>query len=77
MSRARVKVFTINKSQAVRLPKAVELPAKVKEVTITAVGRSRVIAPAGGSWDVFFDLPKPTTPFVREQPKDQERKGSF
>ena len=39
---ARSTVFTtINRSQAVRLPKPVALPAGVRQVEITKMGRSR------------------------------------
>ena len=37
-------VFTSNRSQAVRLPKAVAFPEGVREVDILKIGRSRVIA---------------------------------
>ena len=52
---AKSSVFMNNKSQAVRLPKPVALPDSVKKVDIVKVGRSRVITPAGESWDVWFD----------------------
>ena len=48
-------VFKSNKSQAVRLPKAVALPEHVKKVDIITQGNARLIVPAGGSWAVFFD----------------------
>lgn len=48
-------VFQSNRSQAIRLPKAVALPANVKRVDIVAVGRTRIIAPAGEVWDSWFD----------------------
>ncbi|PJX01614.1 AbrB/MazE/SpoVT family DNA-binding domain-containing protein, partial [Escherichia coli] len=44
-------VFLSNRSQAVRLPKAVALPEDVKKVEIIAIGRTRIIPPAGESWD--------------------------
>ena len=44
-------VFLSNRSQAVRLPKAVALPEDVKKVEIIAIGRTRIITPAGESWD--------------------------
>ena len=40
-------VFLSNRSQAVRLPKAVALPENVKRVEVIAVGRTRIITPAG------------------------------
>src|SRR4030081_1298881 len=44
-------VFTSNRSQAVRLPKAVAFPADVHHVDILKIGRSRLIVPQGRRWD--------------------------
>ncbi len=68
-------VFLSNRSQAVRLPKAVALPRDVKRVDIVAVGRTRIITPAGESWDSWFEGEGVSTDFMasREQPKGQER----
>ncbi len=76
MARVRSKVFHNNKTQAVRLPKAVAMPADVREVEITAVGHARVITPVGHSWDLFFDGPAVSADFMsrREQPPMQRRK---
>ncbi|NIJ09332.1 antitoxin VapB [Sphingomonas vulcanisoli] len=49
------RVFVTNRSQAVRIPKAAEFPADVRDVAIRCVGRSRVMSPAAGTWDDFFD----------------------
>ena len=70
-------VFLSNRSQAIRLPKAVALPEDVKRVDIVAVGRTRIIAPAGEAWDSWFDGESVTTDFMteREQPAPQEREG--
>lgn len=51
---ARSTVFTTNRSQAVRLPKAVAFPEDVHQVEIIKVGSSRVITPVGRRWDDFF-----------------------
>lgn len=51
----RTTVFRNNRTQAVRVPKALELPADVREVEIRAVGRTRVIEPAGSGWDEWFE----------------------
>lgn len=77
MNRARSKLFRNNRTQAVRLPKAVELPATVRQVEITAVGHSRLISPVGGSWDAFFDGPPVSDDFMstRDQPEMQEREN--
>ncbi|ANC31801.1 type II toxin-antitoxin system VapB family antitoxin [Isoptericola dokdonensis] len=51
----RTTVFRNNRTQAVRLPKAVALPDDVREVDVRVVGRTRVIEPAGTGWDEWFD----------------------
>jgi antitoxin VapB len=68
-------VFVTNKSQAVRLPKPVALPANVKQVEITKIGHSRLISPVGRSWDAFFDNVKVSDDFMKErvQPKPEKR----
>lgn len=73
----KTTVFKSNRSQAVRLPKAVALPEDIKQVDIVAVGRSRIITPAGESWDQWFDGPKVSSDFMseREQPEIQRREG--
>lgn len=70
-------VFQSNRSQAVRLPKAVALPEDVKRVDIIALGRTRIIAPAGEIWDSWFEGPAATVDFMteREQPDMQEREA--
>ena len=70
-------VFLSNRSQAIRLPKAVALPDDVKPVDIVAVGRARIITPAGESWDSWFEGEAVTADFMseREQPAPQEREA--
>jgi len=70
-------VFQSNRSQAIRLPKAVALPEEVKRVDVVAVGRTRIISPAGESWDSWFDGADVSADFMseREQPAEQEREG--
>ncbi|WP_097456833.1 toxin-antitoxin system antitoxin VapB [Escherichia coli] len=70
-------VFLSNRSQAVRLPKAVALPEDVKKVDVIAVGRTRIITPAGESWDSWFDGDSVSAGFMndREQPAVQERES--
>jgi antitoxin VapB len=74
---ARSTVFTTNRSQAVRLPKPVALPAGVRQVEITKIGRSRLISPADQSWDAFFDGPQASDDFVpeRRQPAADDRES--
>lgn len=68
-------VFQSNRSQAIRLPKAVALPQDVKRVDVVVLGRTRIITPVGESWDSWFDGEGVTPDFMvqREQPADQER----
>lgn len=68
-------VFQSNRSQAVRLPKSVALPDDVKRVDVIAIGRTRILTPAGECWDSWFDTEGVTADFMtqREQPADQER----
>lgn len=71
----KTTVFKSNRSQAVRLPKAVALPEDVKHVDIVAIGRARIITPAGEGWDGWFDGENVTSDFMsnRDQPDEQIR----
>lgn len=71
----RAGVFKTNRSQAVRIPKALALPESVKQVDIVPLGRSLLITPAGEAWDSWFDGEGVSDDFMgdREQPQDQER----
>lgn len=55
------------------------LPDGVRQVEIVRLGRSRLISPAGHSWDGFFDGDglAVSADFLREreQPPAQEREG--
>ncbi|ULJ72304.1 type II toxin-antitoxin system VapB family antitoxin [Rhizobium gallicum] len=65
-----------NRSQAVRLPKAVAFPENVHQVDILKIGRSRVIVPQGKRWDdLFLSGPRASEDFLseREQPAAEER----
>jgi len=70
-------VFMNNRSQAVRLPKAVALPEGIKHVEVLAVGNARIITPKGESWDIWFQGPTVSDDFMveREQPDHQVREG--
>jgi antitoxin VapB len=59
------------------LPKAVALPDDVKRVDVIALGRTRIITPAGEAWDSWFDGEGATADFMadREQPDHQEREA--
>jgi antitoxin VapB len=69
-------VFTSNRSQAVRLPKAVAFPESVHQVDILRIGSSRVIVPRGRRWDDFFQhTARASEDFMidREQPPAEPR----
>ncbi len=66
-------VFTNNRTQAVRLPADVRLPEDVKQVTVRAVGKERIIAPLHASWDSFFiGAPQATEDFMAERASQQQ-----
>ncbi len=48
-------VFKSNRNQAVRIPKDLEFPEGVKQVTIKRQGNKLIIEPAGNFWKNFFD----------------------
>lgn len=77
MAHAQTKVFKSNRSQAVRLPKAVAFPEFIKDVEITAIGNERIITPAGQSWDDWFAAAGVSNDFMeeRQQPEDQIRES--
>jgi len=77
MKSANTTVFKSNQTQAVRLPKAVAFPETIKKVEIVAVGNTRIITPAGESWDYWFDRPGVSDDFMveRDQPVDQQRES--
>jgi antitoxin VapB len=73
---ARSTIFTTNRSQAVRLPKALAFPDDVRQVEIIKLGQSRLITPAGRRWDEFFlNGASVSDDFMnkREQPAVEER----
>jgi antitoxin VapB len=64
----RSTVFATNRSQAVRLPKAVAFPAGVRQVEIIKVGSSRIITPVGKRWDdLFLSGPRASEDFMQER----------
>jgi len=72
-------VFTSNRSQAVRLPKAVAFPADVHQVDILKTGRSRLIVPHGRRWDDLFQKgPRASDDFMAEREQsDAEQREPF
>jgi len=77
MAITQTTVFKNNQTQAVRLPKSVALPESVKRVDIIVQGNTRIITPAGGSWESWFSAEGVSDDFMpeREQPVDQQREG--
>ena len=73
---ARSTVFISNRSQAVRLPKAVAFPEGVHQVEIIKLGQSRLVSPVGQRWGEFFvNGPRASEDFMseREQPSVEKR----
>lgn len=73
---ARSTVFMTNRSQAVRLPRAVAFPNGVHQVEIIKLGHSRLVTPVGRRWDEFFvNGPRPSDDFMseRKQPSMEQR----
>ena len=68
----RTTLFLSNRSQAVRLPRAVAFGDGVREVVVTHDGPRRIIAPADAAWDDFFDAPGIDLG-VRNQPTAEDR----
>ncbi len=77
MTTVKTKLFKSNKTQAVRLPKAVAFDESVTRVEIVAVGNTRIISPTGESWNQWFDGPVVSDDFMsdREQPAEQKREN--
>ena len=73
----RAGVFKSNRSQAVRIPKALALPESVKQVDIVPLGRSLLITPAGEAWESWFNGEGISDDFMssRDQPEEQEREA--
>ncbi|AJO80446.1 type II toxin-antitoxin system VapB family antitoxin [Pseudomonas sp. MRSN 12121] len=70
-------VFKKNRGQAIRMPKTVAFPEEVTRVDIVAIGRARIITPAGEAWDSWFDGEPVSTDFMveRDQPAEQAREA--
>jgi antitoxin VapB len=67
-------VFKTNKTQAVRIPKALAFPDHVKKVKIVSQGGSLIITPVDESWEAFFKGPGIGDDFERPpQPEPQKR----
>jgi antitoxin VapB len=67
-------VFKTNKTQAVRIPKAVAFPDHVKKVRVVQQGESLVITPIKITWEDFMNGPRLDDDFERlPQPEMQKR----
>ncbi len=53
----KATVFKSNRSQAVRLPKAVAFPEDVKELRVIKEGKGLLLVPADAVWDDFLSEP--------------------
>lgn len=70
---AITSVFTNNRSQAVRLPADMRLPASVKRVQVRSLGNERIISPVDQTWDSFFlNGPKVSEDFMTERPSQAQ-----
>jgi len=53
----KATVFRTNRSQAVRVPKAVAFPDDVKELRVIRQGKGLLFVPADALWEEFFSRP--------------------
>ena len=70
------RIFKTNRSQAVRIPKAMAFPDDVEEVEIVKVGANLIVSPLGKRWDDFFQrVPVVSDDFMSERvdPLPEER----
>ena len=74
---AATKIFKSNRSQAVRIPKALAFPDHVKDVIVRRQGNDIVISPKDSFWDEFFAR-GPNLDFPERAPQgDFEERLSF
>lgn len=74
---AETKIFQSNRSQAVRIPKALAFPENVKDVIVRREGNRLVITPKDSFWDDFFSRP-PCPDFPDRAPQGEyEERESF
>ncbi len=75
---ATTRLFHSNKTQAVRLPKAVAFPEGVDQVEVLVLGEARLIVPKGRRWSTYFSegpFADPDFLVDRAQPAPQRREG--
>lgn len=64
-----VEVTVVRKGdcQEVQLPSSVAFPKHVTRVDVIAVGRDRLLVPAGSRWSDFFDAPAASADFMADR----------
>ncbi len=72
MTAITTSVFKNNQSQAVRLPKLVELDESVKKVVVTAIGKTRIITPIENTWDDWFANSGVSDDFMNERSQEPD-----
>lgn len=66
-------VFTNNRTQNVRIPADVRFPDHVKNVTVRAVGKERILTPIENAWDSFFlNGPSVSDDFMNERASQEQ-----
>lgn len=70
----RARLFRSNRSQAVRIPKALAFPDTVKEVEIVVEGNALVIRPVATGWDAFFATPPLGDDFMNDRDQGEFEK---
>lgn len=63
----RGSVFFNHRTQAVRIPKAVNLPEHVRSVEVLRQGRTWILVPAEASWAAWFEGPGASADFLRDR----------
>lgn len=72
MTAVTTSVFKNNQSQAVRLPKSVELDKSIQKVVITAIGNTRIITPVENSWDDWFASANISDDFMNDRSQEPD-----
>jgi len=75
MTAITATVFKNNQSQVVCLPKSVALDESIKQVVITAIGKTRIITPVEQSWDDWFDSEGVSDDFMKERQQELDQIG--
>ncbi|UOP05583.1 type II toxin-antitoxin system VapB family antitoxin [Conchiformibius kuhniae] len=69
-------LFKNNRSQAVRLPKAVAFPEHVEKVEVLVLGNARLLTPVAHVWDDWF-AQLPATDFPERECAVQAERENF